>query len=70
MRWCVDHIFRARSRAGAEIRKLMENNEYDPETYSHNCKPVGIRHYPGPNGDEKSYRTEFRSIMGAPVTYR
>ena len=54
----------------AEIRKLIENNEYDPETYSHNCKPVGIRHYPGPNGDEKFYRTEFRSIMGATVTYR
>ena len=27
----------------ADIRKLMENNEYGPETYSHNCKPVGIR---------------------------
>jgi hypothetical protein len=50
--------------------KLMDNNEYNPETYSHNCKPVGIRNYPGPGEDEKYYRTEFRSIFGAPVTYR
>ena len=54
----------------AEIRPLIENNQYNPEMYSHNCKPVSIRHYPGANGDEKFYRTEFRSIMGAPVTYR
>ncbi len=54
----------------AEIKKLMDTNEYNPETYSHNCKPVGIRNYPGPGGDEKYYRTEFRSIFGAPVTYR
>ena len=26
----------------ADIRGLMANNEYDPETYAHNCKPVGI----------------------------
>jgi hypothetical protein len=52
-----------------EIRKIMITNEYNPKTYSHNCKPVGIRHYPGPNGVEKFYRTELRSIFGA-VTYR
>jgi hypothetical protein len=40
-----------------EIKKLMENNEYNPETYSHNSQPVGIRYFPGQNGDEKFYRT-------------
>ena len=56
----------------ADIAALQLINRYNPETYSHNCRPIGIKYYPG-NGIEKYtkyYRTEFRSIQGAGVTYR
>jgi hypothetical protein len=50
--------------------KLMDNNEYNPETYPHNCKPVGIRNYPGPGGDEKYYLTEFERTYTPPKDMR
>ena len=56
----------------AEIAALQAENLYNPETFSHNCKPVAIRYHRigETNKFQKYYRTEFRSILKAPVTYR
>ena len=56
----------------AEIAALQAENLYNPETFSHNNKPVDIRYHRigKTNQFQKYYRTEFRSILKAPVTYR
>ena len=54
----------------ADIRGLMANNEYDPETYAHNCKPVGIIYKKNKDILEKYFLTEFNSILGEAPTFR
>ena len=56
----------------AEIAALQVENLYNSETFSHNCNPVDINHHRigDTHNFQKNYRTEFRLILKAPVTYR